>query len=304
MVDRDLFPDPPEDGVLVPGPAHEVEARAREFWIEGFTIDPALMDSFWEVVPGTRGYCAVLDYRRPPPIIKPDASSTTGLDDPMRSPESKGIPRRSSLDMTRLTTFLGFHFLGRRLYHLHFRYEDGPMIEAYEFHAFGDSEWIDFRRLRKLEPGIPKDPWDFAESRGIIVQRWPEPPPPPPFYEAGVIEDVTWDALKPLCEGHDVSLQPTARGMMLSGNDSVKVIIDAAHTLKKPTYILGVYPIQDRLICTIYRDGTHLGRFNNWSPLDRQLDSVLGETTPRGILRALEVPPELVGLEPEASSDA
>jgi hypothetical protein len=288
MADRDLFPDPPEDGVLVPAPVHEVEPLVREYWDEALTIPPALKDSFWEVVLGTGGYCAVLDYRR-------------------GDNEIEGLPRSSPSDMSGLAEFLGFHFLGRRLYRLHFRYDDGPMVDAYEFHAFGDSQWIDFRRLRKLEPGIPKDPWDFAESRGVMVQRWPEPEPSPPVHEISIIENSTPDELRPLSKGFDVTFHPVSRGTLVAGPRSSSVAISASDELKRTVYILSFFPTKGQFVCTVFENGYEKEGEYVSPPGHTQypkLDSVLGETTPRGILRALEVPPELVGLEPDASPGA
>ena len=120
-----------------------------------------------------------------------------------------------------------------------------------------------------------------------------------------VIEDISHDELQPLLAKRNVEAQPVTRGFLVTGKRCSDVAIDAACDLGKRAYSVRVFPFERKLTGTLYDGPVSEVEFTSAPRVPREhhavLDTILGDGSVRGILRALEIPFELVGLTADGS---
>lgn len=139
-------------------------------------------------------------------------------------------------------------------------------------------------------------PVAFLKTRGIIAPGF-EPRPASPVRSAVVVERASPVDLRGVVENPTLVVEPHARGALVVGN-SLGAEADWAERLDGPIYAAHHDTSDGTFWVKVYERGreTKLFRIGEMANLSlyHLVDDVLGEKTPEGILRVLEVPRHLL----------
>src|SRR5690606_9986801 len=145
------------------------------------------------------------------------------------------------------------------------------------------------------------EPWTFARSRGVRIER-PKKDPPSPIRSVCLVENISEEELRELAERIDydaskLTFHRTERGILMPGWPGTNLGTRAAPRLHKRAYFIRVDPNEEWIWGDVDDGPTELGEFHSHDPEISTLASIDGETTRAGILRVLGIPPELLGLK-------
>jgi len=137
------------------------------------------------------------------------------------------------------------------------------------------------------------NPFDFLEQRGFEGFHARILPTVP---TAGVVEGITVAQAKRVCPGIAAHYAEHSRGVLVSGGAASSAVIVLSIRCKRRGYALYYNPEGAVFSCTICEPEGEDKWFTTGEPSVTRVmvESVLGETTMDGILRALEIPRELL----------
>lgn len=113
---------------------------------------------------------------------------------------------------------------------------------------------------------------------------------------ACVIADSTPEQLAAYATNHTVEIRANRIGTLLTGRPGA-LVIDLAHAFPGPVYDVMWNPTTNWFAVTIFR-GVDAVRWDNRPGTDcgyQRADDVLGATSPRKILEALDIPADAIG---------
>lgn len=155
---------------------------------------------------------------------------------------------------------------------------------------------LDRKKTRVTETRVDVHPAGFLEQKGIIAPGYAAPIP---VKNIGLVEGITMaEAVAEAREaipGGKFEFHPHPRGVLV---DDAPAAGSLARQLGKRAYLIFYNPEDDDFFCMVQEPDHSVSAYSPQKPSPNfpSLDNVLGETTPTGILRALEIPGELLGL--------
>jgi hypothetical protein len=151
------------------------------------------------------------------------------------------------------------------------------------------------RKSRIGETRLDDHPAEFLAHHGIKAPGFH--PPESPIRSAGVVCNTSLATAKKLLPSgpDEVELRAHPKGILV---DDAAVAGDLADELDKPGYFLFRNPEDGWFRCVVRQPGIEEKSYSPVRPDPNRpsLDNILGETTLDGILRVLQIPPELLGL--------
>jgi hypothetical protein len=155
---------------------------------------------------------------------------------------------------------------------------------------------LDRKKMRATETRLDVHPAGFLKQKGIIA---PGHAAPIPVKNIGLVEGITMAeaeaGAREVIPGGEFEFHPHPRGVLV---DDAPAAGSLARQLGKRAYLIFRNPEDGDFLCMVQEADQSVSSYSPQkpSPNFRPLDNVLGETTPAGILRALEIPGELIGL--------
>lgn len=262
--------DQPTWAVLAPVPRKELNKLAEQYRREvakeaGFDEDDELEPASWEVVGGSADYSAIIDY-------------DPGSEESDEGPLAKRISRKSKLPVYVL-------YLGEYM-------EGGDAVEVYEKGRRTGSQGGPYALAKKLgvdlPGGIETDEEDeLPRVTGVLVVKG---------VKASDVSRVLGEPDLPL------RIEDGTHGAILyneeTGNKpAVNYELSKAFP-KAEVYSVKIDPDEGRFLTSLMQKGNAKGVFDFPEPADPDddivLDSILGETTPAGIVKALGIPSKIL----------
>jgi len=160
---------------------------------------------------------------------------------------------------------------------------------------------LERKKTRVTETRVDEHPADFLEQRGIVAPGYAFTPPS--VKGVGVIEGVSLTEVKRAIPSEfEVELREHPRGVLVISGPIGGVM---AQRLRRPAYCVYYDPGDGWFSCVVYGQGEERGAYSPVSPEPEALplDNILGETTLDGILRVLDIPRELLGLETSRTAE-
>ena len=161
---------------------------------------------------------------------------------------------------------------------------------------------FDRRKTRVMETRIDEHPADFLEGRGIIAPGYAFTPSP--IAAVGLVEGTTCAEAKRAIPGAEVEFREHPRGVLILDDESGMVPCVLSKSLARRAYMVLRNPEDGWFCCDLYEPGQKTASYSpvRPNPNSPSLDNILGETTLDGILRALAIPGELLGLHASAAA--
>jgi len=157
---------------------------------------------------------------------------------------------------------------------------------------------LDRKKTRIIETRVNEHPADFLEEQGIVAPGYAFTPSP--VKSVGIVEGISLiEARRAMPPGAEVKVKVSEhpRGVLVGYATTAGSV---ARQLGKRAYLIFHNPADGDFSCMVQEPDHSLSAYSpppqEPNPNVPALDNVLGETTPDGILRVLEIPRELLGL--------
>jgi hypothetical protein len=153
---------------------------------------------------------------------------------------------------------------------------------------------LERKKTRIAETRVGKHPAEFLEDRGIVAPGFAAPIP---VMNVGLVEGITVTEARQAMPDGGVEFHTHPRGVLVTDASAAGSL---AEQVGRRAYLLYHDPADGDFSCLVQEPDHGLSAYSpppqKPNPNVPPLDDVLGETTPNGILRVLEIPGELLGL--------
>lgn len=155
---------------------------------------------------------------------------------------------------------------------------------------------LERKKSRVAETRVDEHPADFLEERGIVAPGYN--PEPSPLMSIGLVERATVAEAKRVLPDAEFEFRPHPQGVLVVGDEVGMGTGMLSEALRRRAYIVYRDRRDGSFSCNLYEPGQTAASFSPTRPNPNRppLDNILGETTLEGIVRALKIPGELLGL--------
>lgn len=256
--------------LLAPAGASQLKKKVDAFW-KSKKPNPEYHPEKWKVEPGERAYSAIIN-------------RNAGTDETYEIPLATELSRELS----------------------------GPVYVLYPQDAYTEADAIHVYEKGKEKGTDPDDPYFFAASLGIPL-RTSKPKPKLTTRSVVIVEGVSaTDAARALDfdvspRGPSLSIEDGKRGAVLSSftvGDLAPLASDLTSAFPDASiYVLSSGPTPERLYVEVLSNGKTLGVYDSPNPVTvtsggpPPLTSIKGETTREGIIKAFDIPLELLKID-------
>lgn len=146
-------------------------------------------------------------------------------------------------------------------------------------------------KTRATEARVDEHPADFLKGHGIVPPGYAAPMP---IRNVGLVEGITIGEARKAMPPGEFELRAHPRGVLVNDAPAAG---DLAEQVGKRAYLLFHNPEDGDFSCFVQEPDNSVASYSPRKPSPNfpPLDNVLGQTTPDGILRVLEIPEELLG---------
>jgi len=154
---------------------------------------------------------------------------------------------------------------------------------------------LDRTKTRVTETRVAGHPADFLDERGIMIPGYGVVPSP--VAAVGIVEGATLAEAKRAMPDAEIEFRAHSRGVLVIDESGMCTGM-LAQLLRRRAYIVYRNRESGRFSCMVQEPDQSAASYSPARPDPNvpPLDNILGETTLAGILRALAIPGELLGL--------